>query len=253
MKTATAKDVHKECDNQARVLVKEANAIISKSLNRDNNLISKIREMGFGNSTSVKDDKQTIKMANATVRYKLLYPQNNFLTEEAVEKICKKYGLLFAEAKDFIGEIPVKNQMEMANFELANDDMPIFAIDKDEFKKCVGRIKAIKIKLKSAGIIESIALTILLISLKVKYQKRITKREFNENANNLSLRKYLKPEFKIIATAENLNLQGKKVVGKYKLVDKDPVVLCAVEGGWLQVSEWGDEASFNEFGTANKN
>ena len=253
MKTATAKDIHNECDKQAEVLVKEAHSIIEKSQKRDSAIIAKIKKMGFTNSTSIKDDEKAVRFASNALRYKLLYPQNNFLTEEAIKKICEKYGLLFAQATDFIGEIPEKNQIEMANFKLADEDIPVSVIDKEKFKRAKGEIKIINRRLKTAdNIFMQLIIGVQIAILKGSYQKTIYKKELI-GADNYSLRKELNPEFCIIATPDNLSLEGKKIIGKYKVVDEDPVVFCKVDGGYLQISCWGDEASLDEFKNSNKN
>ena len=252
MKTATSKDVHNECDQEAEILVKEAQSVIAKAQKKDNILVEKLKEMGFGNSTSIKDNEKAMKLATDALRYKLLYPQNNFLTEEAIEKICKKYGLLFAKAEYFIGEIPEKNQIEIANFKIATEDKMVIAIDRTEFKKNIGRMKAISKKLKTSGFFETIALAFERVAVKLKYEKAIAVMEAKDSTN-FSIRKELKPEYHIAATPDQLtSLAGKKVIGDYKVVDEDPVVFCKVDGGYLQVSAWGDESSLDEFKTATK-
>lgn len=255
MKTATAKDVHNECDRESEAILKEANLVIEKSKKKDAALMDKLRQMGFENSVSVKEDSEE-KISEDLLRYRLLYPQNNFLTEQAIERICKKYGLLFAHSHHFIGEIPLKNQIEMANFKLAGDYIPVLAIDKKKFNESFGEIKKIKKQLKTASWFSAILLVINLVALKNGYQKYITKKEFddaNKNDNNLSFRKTLPPDFRIIATPENISLANKEIVGEYRVVDKDPVVFCRIGSVYIQVSAWGDEASLDEFKTPTKN
>lgn len=262
MKTATAKDVHNEFGQVSQTLLQEATRIVGKANKKENDLTIKMKQLGFGNSVSIKDDAKTIEDAQKTLSLNILYPQNNFLTEKMVENICKKYGLLMANSADFIGAIPVKNQMEIASFKMAEVDQFVKVIDRKKFSENIQKIKDIKKKKGSFfrkassnySFLSDMRDGMMISSYKSNYHRTMPKREFlSRNNSNLSFRSEVKPEFMIVATPDNFNMENREVVGEYMLVDKDPVVLCKVNGGYLQVSAWGDETNMDEFKTAAKN
>lgn len=264
MKTATAADVHKEFDTTSKSLLHEATRIVGNSNNKSDDLIFKMRELGFGNSVSIKEDAMTIKNAQQILSINIAYPQNNFITEKKIETICKKYGLLMAESRDFIGEIPMKNQMEIANFKMTDEHIKYKVIDRKKFAENIKSINEIKGKREKkpifsnfwedASFFVNFFDDIRINSYKNKYFQTISKKDFlAANDSNLSYRHEVKPKFFIVATPDNFNLVGKEIIGEYILVDKDPVVLCKVEGGFLQVSAWGAEANLPEFITPGKN
>lgn len=254
MKTATAKDVHEECDKQAELLVKEAHSIVEKSKKKDYLIIQKLKKIGFGNSESIKKDEELLQKSKDALRCNLLYPQNNFLTEDAIRGICKKYGLLFAPANKFIGAIPERNQIEMASFKLADEDARVVVVDKEKFKTHKPAIKKLVKKMQSGDVFSNLIAGMFISAIKSNYILNMTRKEYNEKKNdNWSLRQEVMPEFMVIATPENIDMKNVEVIGDYKVVDKDPVVFCKVNSGWLQVSAWGHESSLDEFQTASKN
>lgn len=257
-KTATAKDVHNEFDRVSKHLYDEAFKIINNKNKSEKELSYKMKELGFGNSVSIKEDENIIKNAQSIFSSSILYPQNNFFTEESIEKICKKYGLLLARPNDYIGEIPVKNQMEITNFKLAESHQKVIVIDRKKFAESIVRLKGIKNKKNDNfnfwTFISDVMQYAEISALKRKYTRTMSKKTFlSENDPNISFRSEVKPEFMIVATPDNFNLTNKEIVGEYKLVDKDPVVLCKIGGLYCQVSCWGEEVNHNEFKTATKN
>lgn len=258
MKTATAKDVHNEFDRVANELLTEATRIVSDSEKKKGFLSAKMRQLGFGNSVSVKEELERLDSSKNLLNARLLYPQNNFFTEKAIGDICKKYGLLMAKSGDYIGEIPLKNQEEIAAFKLAPIHQFVKAIDRKKFSKNIQEIKDIKRSKNSKSFLGSLLVGVInditIGRLKREYEIVMSKKKFLvANDPNLSFRSETLPELMIVATPENFNLANKEIVGEYMVIDKDPVVLCKVEGGLIQVSAWGNEASHDEFVTPAKN
>jgi hypothetical protein len=50
------------------------------------------------------------------------YPNNKFITEESVKKICEKYNLVYSTIDRYIGTVPDKNLTEIANFKINDED-----------------------------------------------------------------------------------------------------------------------------------
>ena len=240
-KTATAKEVHAEFDRTGIELLSEANKILTDNNSKDKELAEKMKQLGFENAVSVKEDAKQMEEANAVVYFNRHYPLNKFFTEQAIEKVCVKYGLLFAKSDKYKGEIPMKNQLEIVNFKLREKDMP--------------NVKLVKAELRDIGSGNMSMVSALFLGIDVfrdpsKYIKSVSVKEFSENKE-----KYLAEgwtdssafEYHIVAQPEFLNMVNIAVENEYKVVDKDPVVFRKVKGGYLLVSCWGNEASQEEF------
>lgn len=265
IKTATSKDVHAEFDKVSNKLLKEATRIVAEENNNASALRKRMRDLGFSNSISIKYKEKIIETSQKILSLNVLhYPQHNFFTEDSISAICKKYGLLLAKPIDYIGEIPLKNQREIANFKLAEDHQQVRVIDRKKFFDNIQEMKKLKKKVNKFDSKNSfhqmitMAFEIMdafkLSRLKGEYTRKVSKNKFlSNNDPNLSFRSEVKPEFVIVATPDKFNLENKKVVGEYMLVDEDPVVLCKIEGLYCQVSAWGGEAEMNEFTTPTKN
>ena len=66
------------------------------------------------------------------------YPFNKFITKAQVQDICKKYGLVFGKTEWYVGDIPEKNQLEIADFQVRDQDKTgnrdiMIVATKDEF------------------------------------------------------------------------------------------------------------------------
>lgn len=55
--------------------------------------------------------------------YRLHYPGNKFITEDAVTEICKKYGLVHAPVSCYTDSIPSKNMDEIISFKVMKEDL----------------------------------------------------------------------------------------------------------------------------------
>lgn len=208
MKNATVEQVHREFNTAGEKLLKQAKAILSSG-KLDNPNIEKLKSLGFKECREVAVfDALSKKIENAKLceHYQISYPLNKFITLESVNKICKKYGLLFADVTQYKGSIPNKNIKEIISF-IPNDS------DLDE---------------------NSIYDSMFSFTFWVSPGREVKKEpEPKDNLNR---------KLKICASKKMLKTEGMKVVGN-ELVVKDPVVLHPVKGGYLIVSAWGNEAS----------
>jgi len=62
------------------------------------------------------------KFIERVTHYRQHYPTYNFVTEQQIEEICIRYGLVFGSLMTFSGTIPVKNRLEIRNFNLRAAD-----------------------------------------------------------------------------------------------------------------------------------
>lgn len=66
-----------------------------------------LADLGFSsNKQVVKIEHKKLSNAQLVQHYKERYPQYPFLTRDILNRICKKYGLIFGPASIFVGTIP---------------------------------------------------------------------------------------------------------------------------------------------------
>lgn len=229
----TVQDIHDDFDSAV-------DSIISKALTADVDKIlkaEKLKSLGFGQSQPVveiaehaREIREHQELSVLVDYFKTFYPNNKFITHELVQGICTKYGLVFGMACDFKGDIPDKNAAEMAAFTLRPEDhrhSPVgwccnhgswkwyFYGDRnpDSTGNCVrGYIT------DDGGVVQINDETIL---------ESITK-----------------PSLRVCAPQSQFDMKNLKVAADgFTLIDKDPIVLQPVKGGYLIVSKWGAEAN----------
>ena len=124
--TYTIQDIHNEFDSVEDILLLEADVLIDELNSKsDSTLESKAKDLeklGFFKSFVVKNSKElnkkiqiTKEQADLIREYKQLYPFQKFLTEEELDRICQKYGLIYAPVGNYIEDVPQKNLNEIAN------------------------------------------------------------------------------------------------------------------------------------------
>lgn len=197
------------------LLLKEAEMILKKTYTGE-----EIETFAELSSLGLKNSKEYIRYkdwqrANQVTHYVARYPMNKFITEGAIKKICKKYGLLLAEVGDYKGEIPFDNQKAIVNFRVHEDDI---------------------INYTSSWMLSTLTFRMMddggITRVEDEKPKEIEDKSPMKKASNL----------KIIAPPSKLKMKGKKVKG-HTLIKKDPIVLQPVKDGYLIVTAWGLEAN----------
>src|SRR6185312_4215711 len=115
--------IHYEFNSAIERLLKEAKEIISR--NKDADKGERLKKIGFSAAAPViqsLENKEKEKLANKIEYYQTWYPNNKFITESEVKRICGKYGLLFGESSNYKGDIPEKNLVEIENFKLRDEE-----------------------------------------------------------------------------------------------------------------------------------
>src|ERR1044072_9231628 len=99
-------EIHNEFDSASERLLKDAKDIIATDTGKSDRL----RQLGFVNAKPVKEVEDVRKsqhdsrqLAERVAYFSQRYPHNKFITEESVQKICEKYGLVFANASYYKG------------------------------------------------------------------------------------------------------------------------------------------------------
>lgn len=219
----TVKEIHDDFYGAEERLFVEA-VILTQNPQFDKlKYASRFEKIGFTSAKAVKEAKELEEKQNvasemiANIEYfRVHYPNNKFITEPEVKKLCEKYGLLMGNSSTYIGDIPEKNLIEIEKFKLREED---FAID--FFRYTLG-VDPFNISGDHLGFI--------------RFWREA---ELNPPTHKVEKEK---PAFKICAPKEDFETWGFEVKDGFNLV-WDPVVLQPVKGGFLIVTAWGNEAS----------
>jgi len=243
--TITAKQIHDDFYGAEERLYVDAIGLQHRAPDRSK--ASRLKRIGFGMAKPVIDAKDfegrkdvSKLIIEAIEYYRIHYPMNKFITESEVEKLCKKYSLVFGNASNYIGDMPEKNLAEIEKFKLRKEDWQ----EKNNYDFSPG------------GGLESIIGTWTHFLEATETARReygmAIRRNFKNNYFQEPSRQIEKevetaqPPFKICAPHQDFNTLGYEVRDGYKLV-WDPIVLQPVKfkniEAHLIVTAWGDEAS----------
>lgn len=218
-------------------------AKIANSLKSDcQELIDKsirLKAVGFENAKDVvdaqpeidrlakleKENEQKEILVEAINYFTQKYPQYKFITKASVSSICEKYGLVYGDAKSYIGTIPEKNLQHIECFKVSEED------------QCC----------RYHEIFEGFSDT-------VRKEYDYTTAEVYRSRNNIGFNGPI--QLQIVAPQKDFDMKNKKVVNN-KIVPLDPVVLKPVvykdRCYYLIVTAWGLEAGDELVVNANHN
>ncbi len=260
--------IHRKFDTAGEKLLLQAKEIINAPMVNDTGKIERFQKIGFTSGKPIKDAEGAFKKqqeAKAQIEaieyYQTYYPSYKFISEPQIQKICKKYGLLYGESKNYLGDIPEKNLSEIEAFKLREEDyleetvswmgsmfndmvarysspFRFWSEPADEFPK-TGVIGYDPIGAKDNGdgshtitLNKGLIPTIMEGGNSVGYDSKPKEQ------------KKQKPAFKICAPKKDFNTAGYEVKDGYKLI-YDPIVIQPVKYknvlGGLIISKWGLE------------
>jgi hypothetical protein len=224
--SVTVKQIHNEFYSANKLLLDESNRVIKAAFESDEQqeIANRLSYMGFRRAANVGEPLDALKLRDRINYYQQNYPLNKFINQETVQKICEKYGLYLCGTGDFIAEIPLKNQKDIVGFRVKEKDLTadvLYELTDWPFLPYRGQM----------GEEEEIR----YIKDREDAQKRFD--EMSQSEKEIS-----GTHMKVIATESQIDMRGKKKVG-YQIVKDDPIVLQPVNGGYLIVTAWGDEAS----------
>lgn len=130
----THEKIHNDFYTEADRILQESESHKKDLLpNEEFEKLKKLRKLGFTNVPNIepfyKDDlkrhhiKEGKKLAEAIEYFSQKYPTKRLITKEGIDKICKKYSLIYGKVSQFIGEIPKKNVDEIVNFNVDKEDL----------------------------------------------------------------------------------------------------------------------------------
>lgn len=126
-------EIHAEFDTAQDRLLSQANEILSKPVDATRSAVESIGErlekIGFTNTPTVKKANEIKKGKEAEIKkvvetreqaeliqyYQANYPFLKFLTEAELDRICKKYNLVYAPSDRYTEEVPEMNLRDIEN------------------------------------------------------------------------------------------------------------------------------------------
>lgn len=239
----TLKEIHGEFLNAGNILLEEAYKILAAPKISDSEIYRNLANLGFNNTPQYKniiqEESNQIKARSVSEKityYAKHYPKNKFITYDKLIEICSKYGLIFGQADKFIGEIPIENARQIAEFVYNPNDAPVLSrgLYTNRLVES-GHTEFHMIRKPIAQYTDEVD----AIDGYMKYfstQDRYTA-------------EYKKLPLFIVANQEMFDMKDMEVVNhelvKFEL-PKDPIVLKKVIGGYLIITVWGDEENIEE-------
>lgn len=216
------KKIHTEFDEAQDRLLMEAQKLLSTTVEeKELEVAERLREVGFGSTPlaqKVYEREHTKALAKRKAElisyYKYTYPFLKFITIDELDRICKKYNLIYATVSRYIKDVPEKNLRDIENAQPLKEE--------DRYNADIyAQIKAEK------------------------------QNPFNRVPMNSSFISYLqsridheKEELFIAAPKDHFNLRGlvQDGFGFFRPKVKDPIVFRYVRGGVQIITKWGLEA-----------
>lgn len=251
---AVVEEIHNEFFTAGDRLLKEANEILAAAPAASIEKGKRLSALGFKNvpeAVNVDKVERQIEISKEVVElvryYQVNYPNNKFITEEQVKAICEKYGLVCGEISMYKGFVPERKLSIIESFSLKESDKPYLSVF-DYDSNFIGVI------LESDCDPSLITYFNSENSLNNIYITGDKGRKVGYSFDTPKYEKYKHLEFvkafkggaglKICAPLKDMEIPSGKQVNGYKIQDiPDPVVLQPVNGGYLIVAAWGDEAS----------
>lgn len=234
--------IHNEFDNAQDALLVEAKNVLARYdadlLARTQDVTSRLKKLGFTSTPTVKKQDaidaellQRKKEAELITYYKATYPFLKFLTEKELNRICGKYGLIFAPVGNYINEVPEKNLREIENCQKIKIEDAINRAELEEDERYA-----------KASVSELLERTYQRLNMNMRFAMTNNyKSSFNsfETSNE-------KTGLFIAAPKSHFNhkdMEQKSEFGYGKIEVKDPIVFRYVRGGIQVLTKWGLEAN----------
>jgi len=254
---AIVQEIHHEFSIASDELLREAKSIIAEAETKDVDKVKRLENLGFKQVQQVTEVRPLLQKAELSAEqiglvryYAVEYPNNKFITEQQVQLICYKYGLVCGEVGLYKGFVPEKNLREIERFALKSADK--FDISKPIYfatsKNGTDDWKEIDIKpsdFTSEHIKNYINNSYHYIIHTCPHLNNGEGKVVSHLAQPQLVAK--KTKMQICAPLKDMDTKGLEISDGYKLTKKinvpDPVVLQPVKGGYLILTAWGDEAS----------
>lgn len=263
-------NIHNDFDSAQDRLLSQAKTLLESihisDIGKQEQIADRLTRIGFENVpvvkqiSSLKKEREekgmqlvkTKEDAELIEYYKQNYPFLKFLTEHELDKICKKYNLVYAPVKNYIESVPEKNLEEIEGAqELKRSDAPSDVFYTKVKYPIVDALEISSAKAKMLG------LPTVIHGFKSSHFGDID-RYLKEHFPSVRNRAYIcsggecikidKQGLFICAPRHHFNTNGlkKKGLGFFDFTVtkiEDPIVFRYVRGGIQVLSKWGLEAS----------
>jgi hypothetical protein len=208
----------------------------------------RLKALGFTNTKEVKEAEIEIERLNKLQKeneekqelieainfFSITYPTYKFITEDSVNKICQKYGLVYGEISRYLGTVPDKNLKHIEQFNVHDKHECYFTETIYASFGMGSRSMGKKYITKEENEI-----------INEQYKKSDYKLMFSMHSREVNL----KCPLEIAAPVKDFNMEGMEVKNNkiQKIEIPDPIVLKPVvfkdKKHYLIVTAWGEEAS----------
>lgn len=218
----TVEEIHREVYSIHSVLLKESEEIAKEVIEDNERLLTAkgILELGFHQAKNIGDPIRAANKIETLKTYQHEYPNYKFIDKESIVKICEKYCLYLCDVRDFIAEIPFKNQKEIMAFRVK--EKHLLNYDRFDHPHWMFRGELTPEQKTSYS------------NMVIKYEQDIINADQSENLMGCF-------GLKIIAPESQIDMRNKKKIG-FQIVAEDPIILQPVKEGFLIVTAWGEEA-----------
>jgi hypothetical protein len=238
-------DIHHEFENAGELLLQEANKTLAECAAKDKEKGKRLLALGFKQVPQAvqvteveRQEKEAELIAKCITDYAMRYPNNKFITDDAVTRICEKYDLVCGEIGRFKGFVPEAKLKMIESFKVKIEDLVKYAITRREVDVSseYGDFES-KIIGTYPEYINSRAYAYVQHAIPSLYRGNGTAGEFDRVVKHDN-------SLQICAPQKDMDTTGMRIENR-RLVREipDPVVLQPVKGGYLIVCAWGDEAS----------
>lgn len=249
----TVEKIHAEIDTAQDRLLAHAYEILNKM---PSDKIKRLSKIGFHGIDAIKKYRVTNEQAELIEYYKQNYPFQKFITEKEMDRICKKYNLIYAPIGRYKNDVPEKNitDIEVVS-ELKREDYA-----KNEFKT---RLKLECWPFPTGGSFLSIWSTLFwtlprVIDGEYDFFSRADaaiKQQFPKASKYDYVVRSCRPfeinrqGLFIAAPKSHFDLKGlsnqtERGFFNITLIEpKDPIVFRYVKGGIQVITKWGEEAN----------
>lgn len=243
-------EIHEEFNSAGDKLLMEAKEFLASIDAKKQSKINRLREAGFANSIEVRTFNERTaeidsnkQLAERIEYYAVKYPGYKFITNEIVEKLCKKYGLVCAPISRYKGFVPDEQLKRIEALKIYKEDKAEIVYFITKWRNPASDKSQIEDIIKEypngvpAKLVTETSTKDAYIHLPGHSSVYFTHAD-KENAD----------ERMICASPKDIDLKGLKKVGAYmsSFTSKtypDPVVLDRVVGGAIIGGAWGEEAS----------
>jgi len=241
--------IHNEFFTAGDNILQEATCLLKQLEEKDLAKGKRLAALGFNKTreavVAIETENKlatTKEIADLVMYYRINYPNNKFITEEQVKQICKKYGLVCGNTSMYKGFVPESKLSMIESFKCKPEDLILGVLigSKGEILTTVG-IKECKEDVW--GISKGGSATFSSGNTTSTYFSKRINSYFSLGHSYLTVRGD-EAKMKICAPLKDMEIPSTHKVNGYKVQHiPDPVVLQPVNGGYLIVCAWGDEAS----------